>query len=90
MVVEAAARIDLAGGWSDTPPITYEHGGAVTNAAIIINGKRPIGARVRRISQAHLVLVVDTAMEVGIGREGHMSMHGGGGGAIFMHAREKK
>lgn len=28
------ARIDLAGGWSDTPPICYEQGGAVLNIAI--------------------------------------------------------
>lgn len=28
------ARIDLAGGWTDTPPICYEQGGAVLNIAI--------------------------------------------------------
>ena len=33
------ARVDLAGGWSDTPPITYEHGGVVVNAAVKIDGK---------------------------------------------------
>jgi fucokinase len=48
-VVEASARIDLSGGWSDTPPIAYEHGGAVTNIAILVNGKRPIGVGVRRV-----------------------------------------
>lgn len=37
--VEAAARIDWSGGWSDTPPITYENGGAVLNIAIMIDGK---------------------------------------------------
>ncbi|KFO82822.1 L-fucose kinase, partial [Cuculus canorus] len=26
--VVCPARLDLSGGWSDTPPITYEHGGA--------------------------------------------------------------
>lgn len=25
--VKAPARVDVAGGWSDTPPISYEHGG---------------------------------------------------------------
>eukprot|EP00047_Mylnosiga_fluctuans_P004512 m.234963 g.234963 ORF g.234963 m.234963 type:complete len:1084 (-) comp12747_c0_seq1:63-3314(-) len=58
-VAEAAARVDIAGGWSDTPPITYEHGGAVANAAIMIDGERPIGAKARRIPEAHLALVVD-------------------------------
>jgi fucokinase len=27
--VKAPARVDIAGGWSDTPPISYEHGGYV-------------------------------------------------------------
>ena len=41
VIAESPARIDLSGGWSDTPPITYEHkaGGAVTNVAIKIDGK---------------------------------------------------
>ena len=29
----------MAGGWSDTPPVTYEHGGAVVNVAVTIDGK---------------------------------------------------
>jgi fucokinase len=59
VIAEAAARIDLAGGWSDTPPITYEHGGVVTNAAILIDGARPIGAKCRRIPAPQLVLVLE-------------------------------
>lgn len=39
VVAETAARADLSGGWSDTPPITYEHGGAVTNVALLIDGQ---------------------------------------------------
>jgi len=54
-VAEAAARIDIAGGWTDTPPISYEHGGAVTNLAIKLNGSRPIGARVCVTDQPTLV-----------------------------------
>lgn len=55
--VECPARLDLAGGWSDTPPITFEHGGSVTNVAVKVNGKRPIGARARRIAEPRLLLV---------------------------------
>uniref|UniRef100_A0AAR2J8J5 L-fucose kinase n=1 Tax=Pygocentrus nattereri TaxID=42514 RepID=A0AAR2J8J5_PYGNA len=44
-------------GWSDTPPIAFEHGGVVVNVAVRVDGKRPIGARVRRIPKPHLVLV---------------------------------
>ncbi|WAR12484.1 FCSK-like protein, partial [Mya arenaria] len=39
VLAECPARIDISGGWSDTPPITYEHGGAVTMAALLVNGK---------------------------------------------------
>lgn len=35
-------RIDFAGGWSDTPPICTELGGAVVNAAITLNGQYPV------------------------------------------------
>ncbi len=56
---EAPARVDLAGGWSDTPPITYEHGGAVTNFGILIDGCRPIGAKIRRIPRARLELATE-------------------------------
>lgn len=55
--VECPARLDLAGGWSDTPPIAFEHGGSVTNVAVKVDGKRPIGARARRIAKPHLLLV---------------------------------
>ncbi len=36
------ARIELAGGWTDTPPYTLECGGDVTNTAINLNGQPPI------------------------------------------------
>ncbi|XP_072836505.2 L-fucose kinase [Pogona vitticeps] len=55
--VECPARIDLSGGWSDTPPITYEHGGAVVDLAVLVDGRRPIGARARRIAEPELRLV---------------------------------
>jgi len=50
-VAECPARIDIAGGWTDTPPVCYEFGGAVVNAAVMLNGKRPIGARICRINE---------------------------------------
>lgn len=58
----------VSGGWSDTPPIAFEHGGSVTNVAVKVDGKRPIGARARRVSEAHLLLVSHTG-----GREGGAS-----------------
>ncbi|KAE9548377.1 hypothetical protein FO519_008415 [Halicephalobus sp. NKZ332] len=66
--VRAPARIDFAGGWTDTPPITYDLGTPriqstlepsgtpevviaprVLNAAVLIDGKRPIAAEVHRL-----------------------------------------
>ncbi|XP_056272027.1 L-fucose kinase isoform X2 [Pseudoliparis swirei] len=55
--VECPARLDLAGGWSDTPPVAFEHGGSVTNVAVKIDGRRPIGARARRTREPRLLLV---------------------------------
>ncbi|MEI7900039.1 MAG: L-fucokinase [bacterium] len=40
--VTTPVRIDFAGGWSDTPPICTEQGGAVLNAAVTLNGLYPI------------------------------------------------
>ena len=47
--VERPLRIDLAGGWSDTPPICNERGGAVLNVAVTLEGRRPVVAEVKRI-----------------------------------------
>jgi len=36
------ARLELGGGWTDTPPYTLEHGGEVINTAVNLNGQPPI------------------------------------------------
>jgi galactokinase/mevalonate kinase-like predicted kinase len=35
-------RIDLAGGWTDTPPYCLKRGGAVVNVALNLNGQPPV------------------------------------------------
>jgi hypothetical protein len=35
-------RLDLAGGWSDTPPYCIMNGGRVMNLAVELNGQPPI------------------------------------------------
>ncbi len=47
----ASARLDLGGGWSDTPPYTLEHGGCVINAAVNLNAQPPIHCYARMISE---------------------------------------
>jgi galactokinase/mevalonate kinase-like predicted kinase len=50
------ARIDLAGGWSDTPPYCLEHGGSVFNLAVDLNGQPPIQAFVRKTEDSALTI----------------------------------
>ncbi|XP_072169191.1 L-fucose kinase-like [Diadema setosum] len=57
VTVLCPTRIDLSGGWTDTPPITYEYGGAVIDAAILLDGMMKTGAKARRIPEPKLVLV---------------------------------
>ncbi|MCF0179025.1 MAG: bifunctional fucokinase/L-fucose-1-P-guanylyltransferase [Bacteroidales bacterium] len=40
-------RIDLAGGWTDTPPISLMEGGNVVNLAIELNGQPPLQVYVK-------------------------------------------
>ena len=47
----APARLDMGGGWTDTPPYSLEWGGCVTNAAVNLNGQPPIQAYIRVIRE---------------------------------------
>ena len=44
----APVRMDLAGGWTDTPPYCLEYGGSVLNMALNLNGQPPIQVFARR------------------------------------------
>lgn len=49
-------RIDIAGGWTDTPPFCLMEGGDVVNIAIELNGQPPIQAYVRPSKDFKVVL----------------------------------
>lgn len=49
-------RMDFAGGWADTPPYSLEHGGAVLNIAIELNGQPPIQVFARRTEEPVLTI----------------------------------
>jgi len=49
-------RIDLAGGWTDTPPYCLMEGGSVVNIAIELNGQPPLQAYVKPCKLPHIVL----------------------------------
>jgi galactokinase/mevalonate kinase-like predicted kinase len=50
----APVRLDLAGGWTDTPPYTLRHGGRVVNLAVDLNGQPPIQVFCRRTPERHV------------------------------------
>lgn len=49
-------RIDIAGGWTDTPPYCLMEGGSVVNLAIELNGQPPLQTYVRPCKEPHIVL----------------------------------
>jgi fucokinase len=65
----APARIELGGGWTDTPPYTLEYGGHVANTAIDLNGQPPIHCYARVIAQPVIRLhSTDSGMHLEISR----------------------
>ena len=51
----SAVRIDIAGGWTDTPPFCVNTGGNVVNLAIELNGQQPLQVYVKPCKQPHIV-----------------------------------
>ena len=49
-------RIDIAGGWTDTPPYCLMEGGKVINLAIELNGQPPLQTYVKPCKDHHIVL----------------------------------
>lgn len=49
-------RIDIAGGWTDTPPFCLMEGGNVINLAIELNGQPPLQTYIRPCREKHIVL----------------------------------
>jgi galactokinase/mevalonate kinase-like predicted kinase len=50
------ARLDIAGGWTDTPPYCYEFGGRVVNLAVDLNGQPPIQVFAKLSAEPGLVI----------------------------------
>ena len=49
-------RVDIAGGWTDTPPYCLMEGGNVINLAIELNGQPPLQAYVKPSKEYRIVL----------------------------------
>ncbi|MGB7294371.1 MAG: hypothetical protein WBC70_02185, partial [Candidatus Aminicenantales bacterium] len=63
----APARLDLGGGWTDTPPYSLERGGCVINAAVNLNGQAPIQAYARVIPEPEIrISSIDHGVRIAI------------------------
>ncbi len=59
VIVEAPARIDLGGGWSDTPPFCLDWGGTVLNVAVTLGDVYPIRTTLKRLSEPVIRCISD-------------------------------
>lgn len=50
------ARLDIAGGWTDTPPYCLQTGGRVVNLAVNLNGQPPLQVFVRLSEEPQIVI----------------------------------
>ena len=57
-------RLDLAGGWTDTPPFTLREGGEVVNVAVDLNGQPPIQVFCRPSQEATIRI---HSIDLGVG-----------------------
>lgn len=59
--VQLPVRINLAGGWTDTPPYCLTHGGVVLNMSIDIAGQHPVKAtiKLRSSNRCGFVFVIE-------------------------------
>lgn len=49
-------RLDLAGGWTDTPPYCFLHGGKVINLAVELNGQPPLHCYIKASEKPEFIL----------------------------------
>ena len=66
----APVRLDLAGGWTDTPPYCLRHGGRVVNVAVDLNGQPPIQVFLKPCELPHIVV-----RSIDLGVESHIATY---------------
>jgi fucokinase len=81
--VAAPPRIDLGGGWSDTPPFCFDWGGTVLNCALEINSEYPIETEIRRIDEPVIRCFADGSGEVEEYRSAENLLETCGPGSVF-------
>lgn len=69
-------RLDLAGGWTDTPPFCFMAGAKVTNLAVDLNGQPPIQVFIRPTPEPVLHLrSIDLGSEVRIATRAELAAY---------------
>lgn len=69
-------RIDLAGGWTDTPPYSLLNGGDVVTVALELNGQPPLQAYIRPIPEKRITLrSIDQGAEISISEYEDLHVH---------------
>ena len=81
--VAAPPRIDLGGGWSDTPPFCFDWGGTVLNCALEMDGVYPIETTVRRIDEPLIRCIADGHAAVAEYRTAEELLAPCGPGSVF-------
>ncbi|CAI5466956.1 unnamed protein product [Closterium sp. Yama58-4] len=66
VTVTLPVRLDIAGGWSDTPPWSLERCGTVLNMAVLLEGKRPVGATVTVVKEPGVLMEDDSGASLHI------------------------
>ncbi len=82
-------RLDLAGGWTDTPPYCIMEGGMVVNMSVELNGQLPLQVFARSIEEPKIILrSIDLGLKIEITSFEELSHYDqlGGGFSIPMAA----
>jgi galactokinase/mevalonate kinase-like predicted kinase len=79
------ARLDVAGGWTDTPPFCFMAGGNVTNLAVDLNGQPPIQVFVRPVDE-HVLKVrsIDQGSELVVTSREQLADHANVGSSFAL------
>jgi galactokinase/mevalonate kinase-like predicted kinase len=78
-------RLDLAGGWTDTPPYCIEYGGQVVNLAVDLNGQPPIQVFARLCPRPEIVLrSIDLGVEQRVTSYDELDTFGSPGGEFAL------
>jgi galactokinase/mevalonate kinase-like predicted kinase len=78
-------RLDLAGGWTDTPPYTLREGGAVLNVAVDLNGQPPIQVFCRPLEEPVIrIHSIDTGLSETAGSFADLENYAAAGSAFSL------